>query len=66
MDDVILGHGDLPVRGIRFSRTHLIRLERQGLFPKRIKLSPGRVGWLKSEIDRWVMQRGADRSGAAT
>jgi prophage regulatory protein len=62
----IMNHADIRGRGITFSRAHLIRLEKKGLFPKRLQLSPGRVGWLESEIDRWIAERAAARDvGAA-
>lgn len=38
------------------SNTTIWRLEKQGKFPKRRKLTPsnnGAVGWLESEIARW-------------
>jgi prophage regulatory protein len=33
------------------------RLEKAGKFPKRRQLSPGRVGWLASEVDAWIESR---------
>jgi prophage regulatory protein len=66
MSEVIVGHADLPAYGIHYSRPHLIRLEKQSLFPRRMKLSPGRVGWLKSEIETWIADRAAARATAAT
>ena len=36
---------------VPFSRTTVWRLERDGKFPKRRQVSPGRVGWLASEIE---------------
>lgn len=53
----ILTLDDLPGKGIRLSRTTLWRLERDGIFPRRIQISPGRVGWLESEVDRYVAER---------
>nr|DAM63901.1 MAG TPA: putative transcriptional regulator [Caudoviricetes sp.] len=29
----------------------------QGRFPKNIKLTNDRVGWLESDIDRWIDER---------
>jgi prophage regulatory protein len=37
------------------SRTTRWRLEREGKFPARRKLSSMAVGWLKSEIDAWLV-----------
>jgi prophage regulatory protein len=53
----------LDVRAVQqrvtFSLQHITRLERAGLFPKRIHLGPNRVGWQLSEILCW-MQLKAD------
>ncbi len=42
----ILSLDDIRARGIRLSRTTLWRLERDGQFPQRIQVSPGRIGWV--------------------
>ena len=39
---------------VPLSRTTLWRMEREGLFPQRIKLSENRVGWLEGEIEAWI------------
>ena len=39
---------------VPLSRTTLWRMEREGLFPQRIKLSENRVGWLEGDIDAWI------------
>jgi prophage regulatory protein len=36
------------------SRTTRWRLERQGTFPLRRRLSANTVGWVEAEIDEWV------------
>ena len=46
---------------VLYSRAHIYRLENAGLFPKRIKLGSGRVGWWKAEIIAWLEQQ-AQRS----
>lgn len=33
------------------------RLEKAGNFPARKKLTPGRVGWLRSEVEAWINSR---------
>lgn len=33
------------------------RLERQGSFPARRKISSNSVGWLRSEIETWMLDR---------
>lgn len=43
---------------------HLTRLEAQGKFPRRVKLTDaknGRVAWLESEVDEFLAQRLARR-----
>jgi prophage regulatory protein len=36
------------------SRSTRWRLERDGMFPRRRRVSPGCSGWLRSEITAWV------------
>ena len=45
------------VKKVALSRTTIWRLCRAGDFPKPVRLSPGRVGWLEAEIDRWLAAR---------
>lgn len=42
---------------VGLSRTTIWRMERDGLFPNRRRLSENTVGWLKSEIDVWIAER---------
>ncbi len=44
---------------VPLSDVTLWRMEKKGLFPKRRKISEFRVGWLKSEIDQWIISREA-------
>lgn len=39
------------------SRTTRWRLERAGLFPKRVQLSNNRVGWHLAEVKKWLESR---------
>lgn len=39
------------------SDTTIWRLEKAGKFPKRIQLSPRRVGWLESSVLDFIAQR---------
>jgi prophage regulatory protein len=66
MKQKILGFNDLAPRGIRFSRVHISRLEKEGKFPKHLNLAPQTIGWLEEEIDAWVAARAAERSIAQT
>jgi len=47
---------------IPYSDMHIWRLEKAGLFPKRIKLGSHRVGWSERELYSWIEQRKAERS----
>ena len=58
----ILSFEDLrSEKGIPYSKVHLWRLEREGKFPKRVRLGENRHGWLESEIDDWLLERMASR-----
>ena len=50
---------------IGLSRTTVWRLEQQSEFPKKIQLSPGCVGWRKSEIETWKLERLPVQNGDA-
>lgn len=42
---------------IPVGRTTLWRWEKDGVFPRRRRLSPSIVGWLESEVDAWLASR---------
>ena len=46
---------------VPYSRVQIWRLEKSGHFPRRISLGPNRVGWLESEVERWLEERLARR-----
>jgi prophage regulatory protein len=48
-------------RGIHFSRSHLVRMEIESKFPKRVPLGANRVGWVETEIDEWLAEKLANR-----
>ncbi|WP_081849788.1 helix-turn-helix transcriptional regulator [Marinobacterium lacunae] len=48
-----------------FSRTSIYRLMDRGEFPRPIRLSANRVGWLESDLEQWLEQRTADSQPAA-
>ena len=48
------------LRLVPYSRQHILRLEKQGKFPKRVHIGPRRVGWWLSEIMEWLHARAAD------
>lgn len=35
------------------SPSTVARMEEKGLFPRRVTLSPGRVGWMRDAIEAW-------------
>lgn len=57
----LLTREDLAVRGIPFSNKHLLFLEREGRFPKRVRLGHSTVFWVADEIDAYVAGRLAAR-----
>jgi prophage regulatory protein len=58
----ILRHDDLKAKGIRWSRTHIIRLERAGKFPKRVRIGANSFGYVAEEIDNHIAQLAAARA----
>jgi predicted DNA-binding transcriptional regulator AlpA len=50
---------------VPYSRVHVGRLERSGLFPQRIVVGAGRaarVAWLASEVRAWLAEKANSRS----
>ena len=52
----IISPKDLP-KETGLSRVTVWRLEKAGQFPPRIQLSPGRVGYLRSDVKAWLESR---------
>jgi prophage regulatory protein len=49
---------------ILYSSAHVSRMEKDGRFPKRLRLGSGpraRVGWLRQEVEGWIDDRLAER-----
>ena len=42
---------------VPYSPQHILRLEKQGKFPKRLRIGARRVGWYLSEIETWLAER---------
>jgi prophage regulatory protein len=42
---------------VLYSPQHIARLEAAGQFPKRVRLGPGRVGWIEEEVQDWLKER---------
>lgn len=58
----LLCFADLKAIGIRYSREHLWRLERENKFPRRIYLSPQKPVWIEEEILNWLQERMNERA----
>ncbi len=46
---------------IPYSFQHLRRLEAAGKFPRRVRLGPNRIGWVRQEIEQWLATRMGER-----
>jgi len=46
---------------VLYSPQHTARMEKDGTFPKRVRLGSGRVGYVESEILNWIAARIAER-----
>lgn len=42
---------------VLYSFAHIARMERDGKFPKRVPLGPGRVGYVEQEVLDWMQKR---------
>jgi prophage regulatory protein len=42
---------------VPFSPQHILRLEKRGSFPKRIRIGERRVGWRLSDVEAWLATR---------
>jgi len=46
---------------VPYTPQHILRLEKRGLFPRRVQVGANRVAWLLSEVEEWVAARVAER-----
>jgi len=53
---------DLKRMGINVSNTSLLRWEKQGRFPRRIRMAGTTVAWFVSDIEDWLAERAAERA----
>lgn len=60
----ILSNAELKARGIKYCNPHRIELERTGRFPRRVRLSERRYGYLEDEINDWIERRAALRGAS--
>ena len=61
---LLVSKKELKALGVPYSFQHIARLEKAGLFPKRIILGQCRVAWLYAEIREWIDERIARRDSA--
>jgi predicted DNA-binding transcriptional regulator AlpA len=57
----LLSRKNLKYLGIDYCNVHLLRLEAEGKFPKRLYLSPARAAWVESEILEYLNRCVASR-----
>lgn len=61
----VLTYSELkPVKGIPYTRKHILELEKRGQFPRRVRLGEASVAWVESEIDEWLEAKAAQRRPA--
>ena len=60
----VLTRQHLKDRGVTFCNFYLLKLEREGRFPKRIRLGERTVAWYEHEVDHWIEARAAERLAA--
>ena len=61
-EETLLLHQDLDQMGLSVSNTTLLRWEKAGRFPRRLRLAGTRVAWLKSKVDEWLNQTAERRN----
>ena len=49
---------------VPYTPQHILRLEKLGRFPRRVRVGANRVAWLQSEIEAWIAVRVAERRNA--
>ena len=42
---------------VPYTPQHILRLEKQGKFPKRIHIGERRVGWYLTDVETWLAAR---------
>jgi prophage regulatory protein len=52
-------------RRVGLSVRHLERLESDGRFPRRVRLSSNSSGWIAAEVEQWLNERIAASRGPA-
>lgn len=60
--DRLVGLADVT-RWLGVHRATINRMERRGEFPRRVRITAGRVGWPESAVRRWMAEK-IDRANA--
>lgn len=47
--------------GLQYSRSHLLALMEAGKFPRHVRVSARRVGWLDSELEKFIAEKANER-----
>ena len=42
---------------VPYSTQHIRRLENANQFPRRVRIGPNRVGWIREEVEQWLSNR---------
>jgi prophage regulatory protein len=58
---LVLLRQDEVCRRVGLTRRWIWQLEREGKFPKRVKVSLNRIGWLENEVDAWIEAKASER-----
>lgn len=58
---LLLTRDDLPRLGLNYSNSTLLRWEKEGRFPKRVRIGGHSVAWLVSEINDFIASLGEAR-----
>jgi prophage regulatory protein len=62
----LIRYEDLALKGISYSKNYLWRLEKAGLFPKRVPTGAGRFAYVEPEIDAFTEAKIDARDAGAT
>lgn len=45
------------IQRVGIKKTKIYKLQGEGTFPMRVKITPRAVGWIEDEIDVWITER---------
>jgi predicted DNA-binding transcriptional regulator AlpA len=65
-EPVLVDRAGLRTLGIPFSNAHLLRLESEGRFPRRMSIGTRNTFWLLAEIRAFIADRASDQARAET